>query len=58
MVKRLNAGAALRAHWPEYLIEAWGLGTFMLVAGACVTLLEATDYPLRAWLRTPICVAP
>lgn len=25
---------ALRNHWPEYLIEAWGLGTFMV--SACV----------------------
>ncbi len=21
---------ALHAHWPEYLIEAWGLGMFMI----------------------------
>lgn len=41
---------ALRTHWPEYLIEAWGLGIFMLVAGACVTLLEATGSPVREWL--------
>ena len=23
---RLTIGQALRTHWPEYLIEAWGLG--------------------------------
>ena|SRR5215471_21766770 len=27
---------ALRNHWPEYLIEAAGLGTFMM-AGSCKT---------------------
>lgn len=25
---------ALKNHWPEYLMEAWGLGTFMV--SACV----------------------
>src|SRR5690348_17544890 len=33
-----EARAALRAHWPEYLIEAAGLGVFMMVAGLCVIL--------------------
>jgi aquaporin Z len=32
----------LRAHWPEYLIEAWALGMFMISAGAITTLF---DYP-------------
>jgi len=32
---------ALRQHWPEYLIEAWGLGTFMVSAGLFATLLYA-----------------
>ena len=31
---------ALRAHWPEYLIEGWALGTFMVTAAVCATLLE------------------
>ncbi len=30
--------AAVRAHWPEYLIEAGGLGVFMVMAGLCVML--------------------
>jgi len=35
----MSAGrAALRAHWPEYLIEAAGLGVFMVTAGLCVML--------------------
>lgn len=32
----------LRAHWPEYLIEAWALGMFMISAGVITTLF---DYP-------------
>ena len=31
---------ALRAHWPEYLMEAAGLGAFMVSAGLFATLLE------------------
>jgi aquaporin Z len=34
------AGSALRAHWPEYLIEAAGLGIFMMAAGLCVMLVS------------------
>lgn len=37
---------SLRQHWPEYLMEAWGLGTFMVSAGIAVSLLEATASPL------------
>jgi aquaporin Z len=39
---------ALRSHWPEYLIEAWALGTFMISAAVCATLLE---YPRSALHR-------
>jgi aquaporin Z len=31
----------LRAHYPEYLIEGWALGMFMISAGVVTTLLEA-----------------
>ncbi|WP_206817152.1 aquaporin [Chroococcus sp. FPU101] len=31
--------AALKCHWPEYLIEAWGLGMFMVAAGVVGTIL-------------------
>jgi aquaporin Z len=34
----------LREHWPEYAIEAWALGTFMVSAGAFTTLLENPDF--------------
>jgi aquaporin Z len=35
-----KAYAALTTHWPEYLMEAMGLGLFMLSACICVVLLE------------------
>lgn len=38
----MTATDSLRAHWPEYLIEAWALGMFMLSAALFSTLL---DYP-------------
>ena len=37
---------ALRRHWPEYLMEAWGLGTFMVSAGLFATLLWYPGSPL------------
>lgn len=37
---RLTAGAALRTHWPEYLMEAAELGMFMVSACVFTTLLE------------------
>src|SRR5947199_7520219 len=36
---------ALGEHWPEYLIEAWALGSFMVSAGVVATLLGAPDSP-------------
>jgi aquaporin Z len=52
----LKAGAevwgSLSQHWPEYLMEAWGLGTFMVSAGLFATLLEAKGSPLRRWLTS------
>ncbi len=33
--------ASLRTHWPEYLIEGWALGMFMVSAGVFAVLLEA-----------------
>ena len=44
---RLSLGRALKDHWPEYLIEGWGLGTFMISAGVCATLLEFPTSPVR-----------
>ena len=39
----------LSSHWPEYLIEAAGLGVFMMIAGICVMLVNAPGAT-----RTPI----
>jgi aquaporin Z len=36
-----RARAALSSHWPEYLIEAAGLGAFMIIAGVCVMLVNS-----------------
>ena len=45
---------AARQHWPEYLIEAAGLGLFMVSACGFGTLLEAPGSPLRAVLPDPM----
>jgi aquaporin Z len=45
--------AALRRHWPEYLMEAAGLGLFMISAGVVTTLLEYPGSPLHAALPDP-----
>src|SRR5918999_394676 len=44
---------ALRVHWPEYLMEAWGLGTFMISAGAFVTLIEYPGSPVPQAIADP-----
>ena len=38
---------ALRHHWPEYLMEAAGLGIFMISAGLFTTLLEYPGSPVN-----------
>ena len=49
----LTGAAALRGHWPEYLIEAWALGTFMVSAGVFTILVEHPQYPLRHLVDDP-----
>ncbi len=44
---------ALRHHWPEYLMEAAGLGLFMVSAGLFGTLLEYPASPVRQALPDP-----
>jgi aquaporin Z len=53
---RLVASArhALAAHWPEYLIEACGLGVFMVSACLFVALFEYPWSPLRQQLEDPL----
>ena len=46
--------AALRAHWPEYLIEAVGLGVFMIAAGTLATLFEAPGWGLHDAIDEPL----
>lgn len=52
----LSANNALRQHWPEYLIEAAGLGIFMIAIGVFVTIAEHPASPVQQaidipWLR-------
>jgi len=42
----LRPAAALREHWPEYLIEAWALGMFMISAAVFASLLGYPGSPL------------
>jgi aquaporin Z len=51
---RRGALRALCEHWPEYLIEAWALGTFMVSAGVFATLLGAPGSPLYRALPSPM----
>lgn len=44
----------LRAHWPEYLIEATGLGVFMLSACLFTALLFHPASPVASTVTTPI----
>jgi aquaporin Z len=39
-----------RDHWPEYLMEAGGLGLFMISACVFTTMLEHPGSPIRQWL--------
>jgi aquaporin Z len=50
----VSARQALREHWPEYLIEAWALGTFMISAGLVATLLGYPGSPLRRLISDPM----
>ena len=45
--------ASLRRNWPEYLMEAWGLGMFMISAGLVVSALEWPGSSLHPWIPDP-----
>src|SRR6266568_7059461 len=45
--------AALTNHWPEYLMEAAGLGIFMLSACAFAVLLEHPMSPVNEMIENP-----
>jgi aquaporin Z len=44
--------ARLREHWPEYLIEAWALGTFMVSAGVFTVLIDHPDFGVPALIES------
>jgi aquaporin Z len=44
---------ALRQHWPEYIIEATGLGIFMISARGFGALLEYPHSPVRQAIADP-----
>ncbi len=44
----------LTEHWPEYLMEAAGLGIFMISACIFATALEYPGSPLRQSIANPI----
>jgi len=46
--------AALRRHWPEYLMEAAGLGLFMISAGTFGVLLEFPGSPIHHAIASPV----
>lgn len=43
----------LAQHWPEYLIEAWALGMFMVSAGLATVVVESTRSPVIALVTDP-----
>lgn len=45
--------SALAQHWPEYLMEAWALGVFMLSAAVCTVLVEHPASPVCALVTNP-----
>ncbi|MFN0152217.1 MAG: MIP/aquaporin family protein [bacterium] len=45
---------ALREHWREYLIEAAGLGLFMISANVFAAFLESTASPVHRALPDPV----
>ena len=44
----------LRKHYPEYLMEAAGLGILMLFAATITTLLQHPDSPIRQSIADPV----
>jgi aquaporin Z len=45
---------SIRQHWPEYLMEAAGLGIFMISAAVVTTLLEYPESPLHGLFPDPV----
>lgn len=49
-----SVGWTARRHWPEYLMEAAGLGLFMISAAVVTCLLEYPGSPMHQALPDPI----
>lgn len=49
----MQALTTLRRHYPEYLIEAWALGMFMVAAGLAAIGLDHPDSPLQRAIPDP-----
>ena len=45
---------ALKHHWPEYLMEAAGLGMYMIAAAGIVSLLEYPGSPIHQAIEDPL----
>lgn len=43
----------MHRHWPEYLIEGWALGMFMISAGVFATLLDFPGSPIHRAIVDP-----
>lgn len=52
--RRFDAIEALREHWPEYLMEAWGLGMFMISAAVFTALLEYPGSSMHEAVADPV----
>lgn len=50
----LGLGRALQEHWPEYLIEALGLGSFMISACLFATLIFHPSSPMNGTVASPL----
>jgi aquaporin Z len=46
-VAAAGSPSVVRRHWPDYLIEGWALGTFMVSAAVFTTLFEYPASPLH-----------
>jgi aquaporin Z len=53
-VKAGRASDTGAIHWPEAVMEALGLGLFMVSAGLLATLLESPSSPVHAGLPDPV----
>jgi aquaporin Z len=50
----MTALTSLRTHWPEYLIEGWALGSFMVSAGVVATALGSQESSLGRAIVDPM----